>query len=432
MRDQAQIRVAVLGAGVVGTEVIRLLTQYPQDYAARVGAPLEVVAIAVRSERDRDPVIDPALLTLDARAAVESADLVIEVMGGLNPAGELIEAALSRGVSVVSANKALLAERGPQLYALAAEHGASLAFEAAVAGAVPVVRGLRESLAGDDVTRVLGIVNGTTNYILDEMTTRGLSFDAALSRAQELGYAEADPTADVDGLDAAAKAALVASLAFHTPVSLSDVTITGIREITGRDIEAAASTGHVVKLLAIAEQIGEAGAPAGVAVRVHPALVHTSHPLASVHGAFNAVFIEARAAGTLMFYGQGAGGQPTASAVLGDVISVARHLVTRGQEVPTASYRKLPIVGPDQIQTRYQIRAVVPDQPGELAKITGTVADHRVSLEEVRQVPEPELESGLANLILVTHLASEADLAACVDALATHATITSVLRVEGN
>ncbi|WP_036966002.1 homoserine dehydrogenase, partial [Promicromonospora kroppenstedtii] len=311
------LRVALLGCGVVGTEVARMLLEQGTDLAARAGAPLELAGIAVRdASRPRDAAIPRELLTEDAESLVDGADIVVEVMGGTEPARTLLLRAIEGGAAVVTANKALLAADGPTLYKAADSAGVDIYYEAAVAGAIPIVRPVRESLAGDHVRRVLGIVNGTTNYVLDQMATSGLDLDAAVKQAQELGYAEADPTADVEGYDAAAKAAILASLAFHTRVSADDVAREGITGVTSDDVAWAARTGHAVKLLAIAEQTGE-----GVAVRVHPALVPLEHPLAGVKGAFNAIFVEADAAGPLMFYGQGAGGRPTASAVLGDVVS---------------------------------------------------------------------------------------------------------------
>ncbi|NKY39234.1 homoserine dehydrogenase, partial [Cellulomonas septica] len=326
------LRVAVLGCGVVGTEVVRLLSTQADDLAARVGARLELVGVAVRDvDAERDPAVDRTLLTADGTSLVEKADVVVEVMGGIEPARGLLLHAIEHGASVVTANKALLAQDGPTLYAAADAAGTDLYFEAAVAGAIPIVRPVRESLAGDHVRRVLGIVNGTTNYVLDRMTTEGLDLDQAVKEAQALGYAEADPTADVEGYDAAAKAAILASLAFHTRVALDDVHREGISAVTAQDVEWAARTGHVIKLLAIAERGETADGTAGVQVRVHPALLPADHPLAGVRGAFNAVFVEAEAAGELMFYGRGAGGVPTASAVLGDVVSVARHRVLGGK-----------------------------------------------------------------------------------------------------
>ncbi|MGO1316282.1 MAG: homoserine dehydrogenase [Cellulomonadaceae bacterium] len=421
-------RVALLGCGVVGTEVVRLLREEADDLAARVGARLEIVGVAVRdTDAPRDPVVDRAWLTDDAAELVTRADVVIEVMGGIEPARELILRAVAAGASVVTANKALLAADGPTLYAAADAAGVDVYFEAAVAGAIPIVRPLRESLAGDRVQRVLGIVNGTTNYILDEMTTRGLGFDEALAQAQELGYAEADPTADVEGHDAAAKAAILASLAFHTRVGIADVACEGIRAITADDVAWAARTGHVIKLLAIAELNDGA-----VLARVHPALVPSDHPLAGVHGAFNAVFVEAQAAGELMFYGRGAGGAPTASAVLGDVVSVARHRVQGGRGPSESAYADLPIAAADSAPTRYQFRLEVVDRPGVLAQIAQVVSAHGVSIESVRQTGEGT--EATAHLVITTHRAVESALSgtvAAIGALEPVLQVTSVLRVEG-
>ena len=421
------LRVALLGCGVVGTQVVRLLTDQADDLAARVGARLEIVGIAVRDVSAPREGVDPALLTSDARGLVERADIVIEVMGGIEPARELILHAISSGASVVTANKALLAQDGPTLYAAADSAGVDIYFEAAVAGAIPLVRPMRESLAGDRVTRVLGIVNGTTNYILDQMSTHGLGFDEALGQAQELGYAEADPTADVGGHDAAAKAAILASLAFHTRVHMDDVAVEGITAISDQDVFWAAKTGHVIKLLAIAEITDE-----GVSARVHPALVPLDHPLAGVRGAFNAVFVEAEAAGELMFYGRGAGGAPTASAVLGDVVSVARHRVLGGKGPSESKYADLPLADPSGSMTRYQFRVDVLDQPGVLAQVAQVVAAHKVSIDAVRQPADSA--DGIAQLVISTHRASEKALAATVAAIADLAPVhrvASVLRIEG-
>lgn len=425
------LRVALLGCGVVGTEVARLLLEHGEDLAARAGAPLELVGIAVRNvAAQRDSAIPRELLTEDAETLVSGADIVVEVMGGLEPARTLLLRAIDGGAAVVTANKALLAEDGPTLYKAADAAGVDIYFEAAVAGAIPIVRPVRESLAGDHVRRVLGIVNGTTNYVLDQMASGGLSFDEAVKQAQDLGYAEADPTADVEGFDAAAKAAILASLAFHTRVLAEDVAREGITRVTADDVAWAERTGHRVKLLAIAEQTEE-----GVSVRVHPALVPLEHPLANVRGAFNAVFVEADAAGPLMFYGQGAGGRPTASAVLGDVVSAARHRVLGGKGPQESVYAALRILPPDAAVTRYQVRMVVADRPGVLAQVAGALADHGVSIDTVRQAgAEPGDETGTASLLLTTHEAREASLAATVAAvreLEPVHEITSVLRVEG-
>jgi len=426
------VRVAVLGCGVVGTEVVRLLTTSAADLEARAGAPLELVGVAVRSlDTPRDPVVDRALLTTDAEALVDRADVVVELMGGLEPARSLLLRAIENGAAVVTANKALLGADGPTLYAAADEAGVDLYFEAAVAGAIPLVRPVRESLAGDAVTRVLGIVNGTTNYVLDQMASTGADLDLAVKQAQELGYAEADPTADVEGYDAAAKAAILASLAFHTRVSVDQVHREGIGAITAEDVAWAAETGHVVKLLAVAERVAAtAEHPEGVVVRVHPALVPLDHPLAGVRQAFNAVFVQAEAAGELMFYGRGAGGRPTASAVLGDLVTVARHRVRGGRGPIESRYADLPVLGMGAAPTRYQVRMRVADRPGVLASVAAVFAARDVSIEAVRQADG----DGTADLLVVTHTAPEAALAATVEDLTgldVVDSVLSVLRVEG-
>ncbi len=433
------LRVALLGCGVVGTQVARALLEHADDMAARAGAPLELVGIAVRdASRPRDgvgTVVPRELLTEDAASLVDDADLVVEVMGGIEPARTLIRRAIASGASVVTANKALLAEQGPSLFEAADAAGVDLSFEAAVAGAIPIVRPVRESLAGDHVRRVLGIVNGTTNYVLDQMATHGLGLEEAVTEAQALGYAEADPTADVEGFDAAAKAAILASLAFHTRVSIDQVAREGITSVTADDVAWARRTGHAVKLLAIAEQTDE-----GVSVRVHPALVPLDHPLAAVRGAFNAVFVEADGAGPLMFYGQGAGGGPTASAVLGDLVSAARDRLVGGKGPHESAYASLPVLPAEAAVTRYQVRLLVADRPGVLAQVAGVLADHGVSIDTVRQTAaEPSAGvgadgTGVASLLLTTHAAREASLSATVAALGDLEPvreITSVLRVEG-
>jgi homoserine dehydrogenase len=429
--DTSGLRVAVLGCGTVGTEVVRLLRTAAADLAARAGAPLELVGIAVRDAGvERDPVVPRELLTTDAAGLVREADLVVELIGGIEPARTLVLDALGAGASVVTGNKALLAAHGPELHAAAEAGGADLYYEAAVAGAVPVVYGLRESLAGDNVTAVLGIVNGTTNFILDEMATRGLDFDEALALAQERGYAEADPTADVDGHDAAAKAAILASLAFHTRVGIDDVPVTGIRAITAADMAQARENGHVIKLLAVARRVDEDGTR-GISVRVHPALVPDSHPLAAVRGAYNAVVLEAEAAGRLMFYGQGAGGTPTASAVLGDLVAAAGKKVHGGHAPRESTYAQLPLLGPADVRARTQVQLRLADRPGTLAAVAGIYGRHGVSIESVRQ---RRLDGGQAWLAIVSHEASEAALEAAVAEVAAHdavAEVVSVLRVEG-
>ncbi len=435
-RPDEPLRIALLGCGVVGSAVARLLTQHRDDLAARVGRPMDIVGIAVRrAGRDRSDLgLDPALFTTDAEDLVTRADVVVEVIGGIEPARSLILRAMKHGASVVTANKALLAQDGPTLYAAAQDAGVDLYYEAAVAGAIPLLRPLRESLAGDDVRRVLGIVNGTTNYVLDKMDSTGASFHDAVEQAQALGYAEADPTADVEGFDAAAKAAILASLAFHTRVSGADVHREGITEVTAADVAAAKEMDSVVKLLAICERTDE-----GVSVRVHPAMIPRSHPLAGVREAFNAVFVEADAAGQLMFYGRGAGGDPTASAVLGDVVAVARHRIGGGRGPGESSYADLPILPMGRAQTRYHISLDVADRPGVLAAVASAFADHEVSIETVRQqiVPATDEEGseGRANLVVVTHTALDSALSATVEALAAMPivrAVDSVMRVEGS
>ena len=430
----APLRVALLGCGVVGSSVARKLVEQADDLAARAGAPLELVGIAVRRpQRPRPDVpVDPSLFTADADELVTRADVVIEVIGGIDPARGLILRALEHGASVVSANKALVAEDGPTLFEAASKHGVDLSYEAAVAGAIPILRPIQESLAGDHVRKVMGIVNGTTNFVLDAMDVSGSGFAETVEQAQALGYAEADPTADVEGFDAAAKAAILASLAFHTRVSAADVHREGITEVGAADIAAARENDCVVKLLAICERVTADGQDA-VSVRVHPAMVPRSHPLANVREAFNAVFVEADAAGELMFYGRGAGGDPTASAVLGDVVAAARHRVAGGHGPRESAYADLPVVDMGRAITRYHISLDVADRPGVLAQVAAVFADHGVSIETVRQQPGPEGEDR-ARLIVVTHRATDAALSATVTALAaleSVAAVASVMRVEG-
>jgi homoserine dehydrogenase len=421
------LKVALLGCGVVGSQVARLLSEQANDLAVRVGAPLELAGIAVRRLSHQRPGIDPALLTTDAvgLATRPDVDIVVEVIGGLDPARSLLLAAMKNGKSVVTANKALLAEQGEEIHAASREHGADLYYEAAVAGAIPLLRPLRESLAGDTVHRVLGIVNGTTNFILDRMDTSGADFSDALEEAQALGYAEADPTADIEGFDAAAKATILAGLAFHTRVTAADVHREGITEVTAADIASARQLGRIVKLLAICERSG-----AGVAVRVHPAMIPRTHPLAAVGGAYNAVFVEAASAGSLMFYGAGAGGIPTASAVLGDIVAVGRNRLagTRGPELST--YAELPVLPMGDTLTRYHVSLDVDDRPGVLAPVAEAFARHDVSIQAVRQASRGDE----AQLVIVTHEARDAALAATISeltALPSVRAVASVMRVEG-
>jgi homoserine dehydrogenase len=427
------IRIAMLGCGVVGSEVVRLLEFQRNDLEQRIGARLEVVGVAVRRPRRvRDVPIDPALFTTDDAGLVarEDVDVVIEVIGGIEPARSLIVAALDRGASVVTANKALLAEDGALLYEAARRGNADLYCEASVGGAIPLLRPMRESLAGDRVTRVIGIVNGTTNYILTKMDTTGAGFNEALEEAQALGYAEADPTADIDGFDAAAKAAILAGLAFHTRVTSADVHREGIAEVTARDVATARDMDGVVKLLAIAERGPDHTGRDSIGVRVHPAILSRSHPLAGVGDAYNAVFVEADAAGQLMFYGRGAGGAPTASAVLGDLVAVCRNRLTDTRGFGDSSYANLRIRPMGETVTRYHITLDVADKAGVLASIATAFAVHDVSIQTVRQAGHGDD----ATLVLVTHEASDDALTATIEELrqldAVRA-VASVMRVEG-
>lgn len=425
------VRVALLGCGTVGAQVVRLLHEQADDLAARIGAPVELVGVAVRRlGRDRGALpVDPAIFTTDALGLVkrDDVDVVVEVVGGVEPARTWLVEALRRGKGVVTANKALLAEDGGALHDAAVAGGAALYYEAAVAGAIPLLRPLRESLHGDRISRVIGIVNGTTNYILSAMESTGAGYTEALEEATALGYAEADPTADVEGFDAAAKAAILASLAFHTRVTAADVYREGITDVTATDVVSAREMGCVIKLLCIAERSDGA-----VSVRVHPAMIPRRHPLAGVGDAFNAVFVEADAAGELMFYGRGAGGAPTASAVLGDLVAAARGRLTGANPLTgLEAYAELPVRPIGEVVTRYHVRLDVADRPGVLAAVAGVFAKHDVSIATVRQSGQ----GGDASLVIVTHRAPDAAISGTVAELRTLPvvrSVASVLRVEGD
>jgi homoserine dehydrogenase len=437
MIEYRNLRVAILGGGSVGSQVAKLLIEHGDELAARAGAGLEVVGIAVRNVgAPRDTDLPAELFTTDAESLILGADLVVELIGGIEPARTYILQALHSGADVITANKAVLANHGPELFEAAEQVGAQLYYEAAVGGAIPIIRPLRDSLAGDRVTRILGIVNGTTNFILDRMDAEGDTLEDALAEATRLGYAEADPTADIEGFDAAQKAAILASLAFHTTVPLDAVHREGMTTVTHEQVLAARRAGYVVKLLAICERITDADGVEGVSARVHPALVPLAHPLAAVHGANNAVFVEAEAAGSLMFYGAGAGGLQTASAVLGDVVSAARRHVAGGPGVAESTHANLPVLPMASVTTRYQITLTVLDEPGVLATIATLFSDRGVSVEGVSQSVRDggDSERPTATLVIITHEASESALAATVEALTTTAAVSavvSVLRVEG-
>lgn len=422
------LKVGMLGCGVVGSQIARLLVENKSDLTSRAGANLELVKVAVKEIKTKREGIANNLLTDDAKSVVNDPeiDLIIEVIGGINPAKELILTAIKNGKSVVTANKALLAQSGAELYAAADNANVDLYYEAAVAGAIPILRPLRESLVGDQVLRIMGIVNGTTNYILTKMDESGTAFEDALKQAQALGFAEADPTADVEAIDAASKAAILAGLAFHSRVSDADVYREGITKITATDVKVAKAMDMIIKLLAIAELTPDGE----ISVRVHPALISRTHPLASVRESFNAVFVEAKSAGQLMFYGKGAGGEPTASAILGDLVAVARHKVSGGIGPKESDYADLKIAKIGQTKTRYLIRLNVADKPGVLESVAHVFASHGVSIQTVRQTGAGDK----AELIVMTHSSTESALSETVKDLSKLAAVTdvaSVLRVEG-
>ena len=422
------ITVALLGAGTVGAQVGRLLNQTAGDLAPRVGARLQLVAVAALDPDSPREGIDRSVFSTDAQAvATSGADIVIELMGGIEPARSLILAAMAAGSSVVTANKALLAAHGAELHAAAAEHGVDLFFEASVAGAIPLLRPLRESLAGDRVTKVMGIVNGSTNYMLTKMDEDGLTYSEIFDEAKALGYLEANPSLDIDGHDAAAKAAILAELAFHTHVTIDDVYCEGISKVTLEDVKAAQAMGFVIKLLAVAERKADGS---GIIVRVHPTMIPRDHPLASVRLSFNAVFIQAEAAGELMFYGRGAGGVPTASAVLGDVIVAARNRVTGSIGPSRSIYADLPVLPIGDALTRFYVNLDVADRPGVLAAIANAFAANGVSIQVVRQ----DGHGDNAGLIVRTHLATDEALERTVEQLRHMDEVKAVLgvmRVEG-
>ena len=431
--NEAPIRVGLLGAGTVGSQTARLLVEQRDELSQRIGRDIELVGVACLDPDEVDfPWIDRSLLTSDTMAVATNADIVVELIGGLEPARTFVLAAIESGASVVTANKALLAKYGPEIYQAAEAKGVDIYFEAAVGGAIPIVRPLRESLVGDKVTSMLGIVNGTTNYILDEMTTKGLDFDVALKDAQAKGYAEADPTGDIEGHDAANKAAIMATLGFHANVGIDDVTVEGITKVTADDIAAATAEHKVVKLLAVVEND-----EAGVSARVYPALIDENHPLASVHGSFNAVFVKAEAADDLMFYGRGAGGAPTASAVVGDVVTVARHIAQGCTGPAIALYNDLPKAPIEASKAAFAVRFVIHDKPGVLAAIAEEFAKRGVSINGVNQdlkptLHEPGYSGELQQLRLVTHLTDEVTLRETVEAVCRLDFVTgepSILRV---
>ena len=431
--EPSQIRVGLLGCGHVGAALVSLIAERRDEVARRTGLYLDVTRIAVRNTAiDRGVGVDASAFTTDATAVVADADVdvVVEVMGGIEPARELVSAALSAGKPVVTANKELLANHGAELYEAAEAAGVDLLFEAAVAGAIPIMRPLRESLAGEPITRVMGIVNGTTNFILSRMADDGVSYADALAEAQGLGYAERDPTADVEGFDAGAKAAIIATVAFGARVVAGDVYHEGISGITVADIEFAADLQHCIKLLAVVEQTRASDGGLQIGVRVHPTLVPLDHPLASVRGSFNAVFVEGGASGDLMFYGQGAGGRPTASAVLGDLIDAAGNL-RRGHGAPIGALERARIAPIDDVTSAFYLNVEVDDRPGVLAQVATVFGENGVSIRSMEQ----EGLGGEARLVFITHAARERDLRSTLQGLRSLDAVRavgSVLRVIGD
>jgi homoserine dehydrogenase len=426
--SEETIRIGMLGCGTVGAATIRLLHEHAEDIAMRAGCRPEVVRVAVRDPgKDRGVPLPHEAFTTDAASIVDDPriDVVCEVIGGIEPARELLLRALANGKSIVTANKELLATEGKQLFDAADAAGLDLLFEASVAGGVPLIRPLKESLAGDRIGRVLGIVNGTTNYVLTRMSEQGWSFDEALREAQRLGFAEADPTADVEGFDAAAKCAILASIAFNSRVVAGDVYREGITRVTALDIADARRMGYVVKLLAIAELEDEE-----ISARVHPAMIPQAHPLAAVRDASTAVFVEGQKVGQLMFYGPGAGGDPTATAVVGDLVTAARNRSVGGRSMGCTCVLDRRIRSMDDTRGQYYLNLHVADRPGVLAEIAGDFGHNGVSIERVWQ----EGSGDEATLVFITHRAQEGALQKTLQELRESPAVravASVLRVEG-
>ncbi|HVB51883.1 MAG TPA: homoserine dehydrogenase [Acidimicrobiales bacterium] len=419
--ERAVVRVGVVGAGNVGSALVQLLSDPTRHHALVDGAtaPLELVGVAVRDKNKSHPGVEDRLITTDVEGLIESdLDVLVELAGGVEPARSYVEMALRRGVSVVTANKALVAECGSELAQLAHEHSADLFYEASVGGAVPILRALRISLAGERISRVMGIVNGTTNYILSKMTSEGSDYASALAEAQALGYAEANPTADVEGFDAAAKVQILSSLAFGTSLRGEEISREGISGVRAIDVEFARRSGYVIKLIGVAERVGEHG----ISRRTHPAMIPDSHPLASVSGAMNAVFVEGVRSGPLMWLGQGAGGEPTATAVLGDVLDAARNRVSGRHDVPFSGDKSLHSVGVGELSSLFYLSVDVMDRPGVLAEVAGVFGRHNVSIQSMEQ-------SGFsdeARLSFLTHHALSSDVSATVQELAALASVESI------
>ncbi len=412
---QERIGVGVLGCGHVGAALIALLAEQQAAIAKRTGLRLELQQVAVRSASlDRNVNLSDGMLSTDALSVVNDpdTDVVVELIGGIEPARELVLAALHQKKPVVTANKELLANYGTELYAAAETAGVDLFFEAAVGGGIPLIRSLRTSLVAEPIQRVMGIVNGTTNYILSQMTEHGASYHDALADAQSLGFAEQDPSADVEGFDAAAKACVIATVAFGAQVVAGSVYREGISGVAAADIVHASALGYVIKLLAVVERVGEVGNNPELAVRVHPAMVPVGHPLASVRDSYNAVFVEGAALGDLMLYGRGAGGRPTASAVLGDLVDAANNL-QRGTFSSVGTLADTVLAPIDDLESEYYINMEVIDRPGVLAVVAGVFGKHGVSIRSMEQ----EGLGNQARLVFITHRATERAVQATLDDL---------------
>ncbi len=429
MEETQSVRLGVLGCGTVGTSFCQLINERAPEIARRTGLSLEVVQVAVRDMTKTRDGVDPAILTNDSAALVErpDVDIIIETMGGVDHTRELVLRAFAAGKPVVTANKELLALHMPELFASAAEAGVDLELEASVAAGLPFIRALRESLIGEEITRVMGILNGTTNYMLSQMTENGADYDEALAEAQQLGFAEADPTADVGGFDAGSKAAIIATLAFGQAVRAGDVHIEGIESITADDIANAQRLGYVIKLLGVVEK----NADGSVAARVHPTMVPVDHPLASVRDSFNAVFVEGGGVDQVMFYGRGAGGHPTAAMMVGDAVNAAINLQSGCNnelgQLPAANVRSI-----DDISSAFYLSVDANDQPGVLAEIAGVFGNHGVSIGSMEQ---ENADDGSARLVFITHEAVERDFRstlADLDQLDAVKTVGQVLRVIGS
>jgi len=425
--ERKAVRLGQIGCGTVGSGVVRILRENREVITRRTGCEIKTLKIAVASLSDpRFVEVPEDMLTTDARHVIDDpiVDIVVEVMGGIEPARTFILEAIKNGKHVVCANKELMSTHGGEILRAAEERGVDVAYEASVGGGIPILMPLKYGLAGNAVGQILGIVNGTTNYVLTRMTEEGLSFDQAISKAQSLGYAEADPSHDVEGKDAAAKLAILASMAFNSRVTLDDVYAEGITGITSDDISFGRDLGYVIKLLAVAKD-----EPDGISVRVHPTMIPAGHPLASVNEENNAIFVRGDAVGELMFYGKGAGSLPAASAVVGDIISISRNILSGGRMVGCTCFYDKPIKDMKDVVCRYFMIFDVPDRPGVLARIAGVFGENAVSIKSVIQ----HGTGREARIILITHSVREERLRATVrglQGLDEVNRIASVIRVE--